>query len=210
MKTIFLHGLGQTARDWQAVVNQASLSDTCCPELFSLSEGDITYSHILTGLEKQCENMTEPFCICGLSLGALLALDYTIRHGDKVASLILIGVQYKVPSLVIDLQNLIFRCMPKKAFENMGMSKHDTIRLCHSMRSLDFSSGLNKIVCPVTIICGEKDGANLKASKQLKELLTNSELHIVPEAGHEINQCAPESIAAILNHKKHQAGSPEN
>ena len=52
MKTIFLHGLGQTAHDWQNVINQTSLSDVECPELFSLSEGDITYSSILNGIEK--------------------------------------------------------------------------------------------------------------------------------------------------------------
>ena len=142
--------------------------------------------------------MTEPFRICGLSLGALLSLDYTIRHGDKVDSLILMGVQYRVPTLLIDFQNLIFRCMPKKTFENMGMSKQDTIRLCHSMRSLDFSPRLDKIVCPVTIICGEKDGANIKAAKQLKNLLPQAELHIIPGAGHELTKCKPEAVAAII------------
>lgn len=170
MKTVFLHGLGQTTH----------------------------YSGILTELEKRYANMTEPFRICGLSLGALLSLDYTIRHGDKVDSLILMGVQYRVPTLLIDFQNLIFRCMPKKTFENMGMSKQDTIRLCHSMRSLDFSPRLDKIVCPVTIICGEKDGANIKAAKQLKNLLPQAELHIIPGAGHEINKCKPEAVAAII------------
>ena len=65
----------------------------------------------------------EPLRICGLSLGALLAIDFAIRHEEKVASLVLIGAQYKVPSLLIDFQNLIFRCMPNKAFESMGTIK---------------------------------------------------------------------------------------
>ena len=33
MKTVFLHGLGQTAHDWGEVIDQASLSDYDCPEL---------------------------------------------------------------------------------------------------------------------------------------------------------------------------------
>ena len=170
-----------------------------CPELFSLSEGDITYSSILNGIEKRYNNIAEPFRICGLSLGGILALDYTIRHGDKVSSLILIGVQYKVPSLLIDFQNLVFRCMPKKTFENMNLSKKDIIRLSHSMRSLDFTPRLNELMCPITIICGEKDRANLKAAKQLNELLPQTELHIIPGVGHEINKYAPEAISAIIN-----------
>jgi len=67
------------------------------------------------------------------------------------------------------------------------------------MRSLDFSHKLNEIACAVTIICGEKDNANLKASKQLKALLPQSKLHIIPGAGHEINHSAPETISTIIN-----------
>lgn len=197
MKTIFLHGLGQTAQDWEEVIRQTALSEVDCPELFSLSEGEITYFGIRNVLEKRYADITEPFCICGLSLGALLALDYAIRHNEQVAALVLIGVQYKVPSLLIDFQNLIFRCMPNKTFDDMGMSKNDVIRLAHSMRSLDFRSGLKDIKCPVTILCGEKDRANLKASRQLAELLSQSKLRIVPGAAHELNKCAPEAIADV-------------
>lgn len=56
-----------------------------------------------------------------ISLGAMLALDYAIRHGKQVDSLILIGVQYKSPSALIDFQNILFRCMPQKTFESMGL-----------------------------------------------------------------------------------------
>lgn len=199
MKTVLLHGLGQTAQDWKDVVCQLSTSNVECPELFSSMENEISYSRILANLERQYSDAAEPLYICGLSLGALLALDFTIRHGDKVASLVLIGAQYKVPTLLIDFQNLLFRYMPAKSFYNMGLSKSDTIKLSHSMRSLDFTSQLSKIICPVTVLCGEKDRANLKASKKLNELLSQATLQIVSGAGHEINKDAPEAIAAILN-----------
>ena len=201
MKTVLLHGLGQTAQDWKEVVQQLSISDVDCPELFSSAEDEISYSQILGDLEQRYSEVKEPLRICGLSLGALLAIDFAIRHEEKVASLILIGAQYKVPSLLIDFQNLIFRCMPNKAFESMGLSKSSTIKLAHSMRSLDFTSQLNNIRCPVTILCGKKDTANLKASKRLKELLLKATLHIVPNAGHELNKYAPNTIAEILNNQ---------
>ena len=199
MKTILLHGLGQTEQDWKEVVCQLSSSNVDCPELFSSMENEISYPQILGDLERRYSNAKEPLRICGLSLGALLAIDFAIRHGDKVASLVLIGTQYKVPSLLIDFQNLIFRCMPNKAFESMGLSKSNTIKLAHSMRALDFTAQLSGILCPVHILCGEKDSANLKASKKLNEILPKATLQIVPGAGHEINKDAPEAIAAILN-----------
>lgn len=67
------------------------------------------------------------------------------------------------------------------------------------MRSLDFTPRLNELMCPITIICGEKDRANLKAAKQLNELLPQTELHIIPGVGHEINKYTPEAISAIIN-----------
>lgn len=199
MKIVFLHGLGQKAQDWQAVVDLTLFADVDCPELFSLTNGNFTYSDILAGFEKLYEETDEPFTLCGLSLGAFLALDYTIRHQGKVSSLVLIGAQYKVPTLLIDFQNFIFRFMPRKSFDSMGLSKNDIIKLSHSMRLLNFSHKLNEIACPVTIICGERDNANLKASRQLKVLLPQSKLHIVPGAGHEINKSAPEAISDIIN-----------
>ena len=199
MKTILLHGLGQTAQDWKEVVCQLSSSNVECPELFSSMENEISYPQILGDLERRYSNAKEPLRICGLSLGALLAIDFASRHGDKVASLVLIGTQYKVPSLLINFQNLIFRCMPNKAFESMGLSKSNTIKLAHSMRALDFTAQLSGILCPVNILCGEKDSANLKASKKLKEILPKATWQIVAGAGHEINKDAPEAIAAILN-----------
>ncbi len=199
MKIVFLHGLGQTAKDWQTVVELCAAADADCPELFSLANGNFTYDELLSGLEDRYTNESEPFVLCGLSLGAVLALDYSIRHPDKVSSLILIGAQYKVPTRLIDFQNIIFRLMPGKMFDSTGLSKADTIKLSHSMRALDFSRSLDKITCPVTIICGEKDSANLKASRELKALLPQSRLIIVPGAGHEVNKCAPDAISAVIN-----------
>ena len=201
MKTVLLHGLGQTAQDWKAVVRQLSTSNVDCPELFSATGDEISYARILADLEQWYANTAEPLCICGLSLGALLALDLTIRHGDNVASLVLIAAQYKVPTFLIDFQNLLFRCMPGKSFDSMGLSKSDVIRLSRSMRSLDFTSQLDRVACPVTVLCGGKDGPNLKASKKLSELLPRATLQIVPGAGHEMNKDAPEIIAAVLNKK---------
>ena len=89
--------------------------------------------------------------------------------------------------------------MPSKSFDSIGLSKRDTIQLSHSMRSLDFSHKLGEIVCPVSIVCGEKDNANLKGSRQLKALLPHSELYVIPDAGHEVNKSAPEAVSEVIH-----------
>ena len=98
--------VGTNAQDWKEVVQQLSISDVDCPELFSSTEDEISYLKILGDLEQRYSEVKEPLRICGLSLGALLAIDFAIRHEEKVDSLVLIGAQYKVPSLLIDFKIL--------------------------------------------------------------------------------------------------------
>ncbi len=199
MKTILLHGLGQTPQDWEGVVRQLSTSHVACPPLFSPVESGVCYPQILEKLEAQYAHAHQLLCICGLSLGAMLALDFTMRHRETVAELVLISPQYKSPTPLIDLQNLLFRSMPARCFDGIGLPKEDVIALAHSMRSLDFTPQLHTITCPVTILCGANDLANVGAAKRLSKRLARATLHIVPGAGHELNRCAPEVIAATLN-----------
>lgn len=197
MKTVFLHGLGQTPRDWDAVLSHLPALDADCPALFT--QGDMTYPRILAEFETRYADTAEPFRLCGLSLGAVLALDYTIRHPEQVSSLIWIAGQLRSPKLLVDVQNLLFRCMSKKMFQDMGISKADAIRLTHSMRGLDLTPGLARVTCPVTVLCGERDRANQKAARKLAALLPQAELHIIPGAGHEVNRDAPGVIVQLLN-----------
>jgi pimeloyl-ACP methyl ester carboxylesterase len=196
MKLIFLHGLGQRAHDWQPVVNCIPGNNVDCPELFLLPSGEKTYPHILAALEKRYVEERELLLLCGLSLGAVLALDYTIRHGDKVAGLVLIAPQYKVPGWLIRLQNWMFRCMPETAFTDIGMTRAEVIALCGSMQTIDFTAQLYRISCPVKLLCGGRDLANKAACRKLQKLLPQAELEFMPGIGHEMNREAPQAVAA--------------
>ena len=201
MKAVLLHGLGQTARDWRAVTRRLPDLDAECPELFSLAQDGAGYPELLAGLERRYAASAEPLCLCGLSLGAMLAIDFAVRHRECAASLILIGAQVRVPARLVDFQNFVFRCMPKKAFASMGLSKEGAIRLARSMRSLDFRAELGGLACPATVVCGERDRANRGAAEELRRRLPNAELRIIPGAGHEVNRDAPEALAALLREK---------
>lgn len=198
MKHIFLHGLGQNANSWKDVITSLPLKGIDAPELFHLSDDELTYPSLYNGLENYLEAIKEPFTLCGLSLGSVLALDYAIHHADRISSLILIAPQYKAPTHLIDLQNLIFFLMPKRSFSSLGMAKEDIIALTKSMRKLDFSAELDKLSCRTTIVCGEKDKANRRQAEKLSQLLPSSRLIIVPGAGHELNTEAPDKLSGII------------
>lgn len=196
MKIVFLHGLGQRAADWDRVASP--FPNTDCPELFEIAGEKLNYSAVLSSLEERYEYEKEPLCLCGLSLGGMLALDYALRHGDRVAAMVLLGARDRTPRLLMDIQDLLFRCMSDKAFASMGMKKEQVRDLTRSMKNLDFTDRLSTIHCPVTVACGEKDHPNLAAARRLAKYLPNARLYVVPHAGHELNADAPDTVAEIV------------
>ena len=65
----------------------------------------------------------EKIDLCGLSLGGVLSLNYAIEYPHKINSLVLIAPQYKMPVNLLKVQNLLFRFMPKAAFQSTGFEK---------------------------------------------------------------------------------------
>ena len=196
MKTVFLHGLGQTAASWSAVA-QLTGSAYACPELFASGRSD--YRELIGALEVRLAAEEAPLRLCGLSLGAVLALDLALRQPEKVGELVLIGGQYKMPRFLLKIRDIMFRFMPERAFSGGGLSKRETIELTRSMRDIDFSSDLPSVQCRTAVLCGENDKANIRAAREMSAAIPNAELHIIAGSGHEVNIDAPAAIAEIIN-----------
>lgn len=96
------------------------------------------------------------------------------------------------------LQNIVFRFMPDSGFKGIGFTKRDFIKLCKSMMELDFTDELHKITCPVLVVCGENDTANMKASVKMADILQDADMQTVKGAAHEVNAQAPEALSQIL------------
>lgn len=201
MGKVFVHGLGQTPRSWNAVlpfIDEAEGS-VCLNLVEGVKNQNVSYKNLYKAFSELCDKFEEPIDLCGLSLGGVLALNYAIERPEKVKSLVLIATPYKMPKMLLKLQNICFRFMPKSMFQQMGFEKKDYIGLCKSMMELDFTDGLDNISCQVMIACGEKDNANKKVSKELATLLKNARLEIVSGAGHEVNVEAPDKLGKLLD-----------
>lgn len=196
-----LHGLGQSAASWDNTVKyMGRAEDIRCPDLSKWVEsGSVCYANLYEGLEQYCAQIEGPLNLCGLSLGGILALQYGIEHPDRVNSLVLIGTQYTMPKGLLKFQNVLFHLMPKRSFEDIGFQKADFINLCKSMLELDFTAKIGRIHCPALVICGEKDRANKAASLQIKNQIPDAELLLIPGAGHEVNQDAPEELGKAID-----------
>ena len=197
MKYLYLHGLGQTSANWDNVIRETEVAD----DSISLSLNAMkhaTYDELYSALIDEC-NKYDDIALCGLSLGAVLALNYALDNPNKVKRLVLIAPQYKMPKFLLKLQNLMFKFIPASSFDSIGFKKEDFISLCASMAKLDFSHSLDNISCPVLAVCGEKDNVNKKASKELVNHLKDANYLELLNTGHQANIESYKKLALNLN-----------
>lgn len=71
MSYVFLHGLGQNAQAWDKV--QSHFPGATCPDLAQCPD----YPSLYQTLSAQLQCVPNPLYLCGLSLGGVLALDFT-------------------------------------------------------------------------------------------------------------------------------------
>ena len=202
MVNILVHGLGQTEKSWDKIIEELDKSNIKAenPNLFELAKNyEINYENIYRTFCDYCNSFKEKINLCGLSLGGILSIDYAIEYSEKVNSIILVGTPYEISKKMFKLQNLIFRFMPKSTFENMGIKKNDFINLTNSMADLDIKSKVDNIKCQALILCGEKDNVNMESAKQLNRNIKASKLEIIKNAGHEVNTENPKELASIIS-----------
>lgn len=201
MKLILIHGSGHKAKSWDKMISyMENKKDILTPDLSIILNGkEVSYSNLYSQFREYCNKIDGKINLCGLSLGGILALNYSLDFPGKVNLLILIGTPYKVPRVMFRIQNIIFKFLPKSLFENMAFNKRDTFILGSSMKNLDFSNRVKDIQCPTLIICGEKDSANIKSAYYLSENIKNSQLKIVEGAGHILNEEKPRELSLLIN-----------
>ena len=204
MKYIFIHGIGQDSSVWNETVSSIKKPNQIeMPDLFALINGkDSTYDNLYRAFSDYCGTFSEPLNLCGLSPGGVLALNYAIDNPDKMQSLVLIGTQYKMPRLMLKIQNIIFKIMPQSVFKKNGFEKEEFLKiflaLTGTMLDLDFSENLKEISCRTLIICGDKDTANKKSAQYLSRNIPNAEYQILKNTGHEVNVNSPKELAEAL------------
>lgn len=198
---ILVHGSGHKATSWTETISyMPNDEDIMCPYLSSIIEGkEASYENLYSAFVKYCNKIDGQIHLCGLSLGGILALNYSLDFPKKVKTLVLIGTPHKIPKVTFGFQNIIFRFLPKSIFETMAFDKKDTFALGNTMKNVDFSGKVNNIECPTLIICGKKDSANMKPAYYLSQNIKNAELKVIENTGHVVNEENPKALAKILN-----------
>jgi 3-oxoadipate enol-lactonase len=216
---VLLHGFGMGHRMWQpqwATFNAHfhllapdlpgfAGSAACGP--FSMTRAT---SAIIELVQTHCR---QPVHLCGLSLGAMVALQVALEAPEMVASLLLSGAQVQPPSLLLGAQRLLMSFLPEKnllaSFSDFVPQGYEDLRtaaredgqrlgkqgLLHILREVgrtSFHRELGNIRVPTLVLCGKKDRWNLKAAQDLARGVPGATLCIIPEAGHLWNLQMPD------------------
>lgn len=85
MSYILLHGLGQTSSSWNETIQILNEDwNIFCPDLSDWIIGkQPCYDTLYKAFEKYCEQFDDTLCLVGLSLGGILAMQYSMSNTVK-------------------------------------------------------------------------------------------------------------------------------
>ncbi|WP_454115000.1 alpha/beta fold hydrolase [Microbacterium lacticum] len=202
---VFLHGMGERADAWDA--QRAALPsgfDSLAVDVFGSGNGsdgadefslDGAAAAVLRQIERHGADKVH---LCGLSLGAMIALQFALDHPERVRSLTLAAGQVKPPRALMAVQGAVFRLLPAKVLEKQGARKDVMLSVMRAVSRADFSGRLDAVSSPALVLCGEKDRPNMPAARALAAGIRGAELRIIPGAGHQSHIQTPEAFATLL------------
>lgn len=203
-QVVFLHGLGAGPDSWDAEL--AALPDGfagAAPHITGLSDdGDELFTfedasaEVVDALDRRGIGRAH---LCGLSIGAMLALWTALEYPERVASLVLSGGQVCPPRAALALQTAVFRVLPERLVVPGGMDKHRFLAALREVARVDFRGRLAEVGVPALVMCGSRDVANLPAARAMAEGLPHARVRIVPGGWHELNVGRPADFAAALH-----------
>lgn len=200
---VLLHGLGQTPQAWQDQVT-------------ALPEGLRAAAPWLLGLKP---NADDPFSLsdasravgselikhgaqkahlCGLSVGAMVALQFAADAPEQVDRLVLCGAQVRPPKSVLWLQRQLIKATPAARLAQQGVRKDKVQQVMQIIADADFTDRLDQVGTPTLVLCGERDRANLPASRLIADRIPGAELVLIPGAGQAPNTERPDEFNAAL------------
>ena len=183
---VLLHGLGTKPEDWRPQVE--ALGDR--PVLTPALDFDTGFTFEREASRLWNELPAESLDLCGLSLGALVALRMALDRPERVRRLVLCAGFSGLP--------LRYRILQRAVGTIAGATRPELRAVFREGRRFDVSGELGRLSMPVVVLVGERDRPNRSLSKALAAALPDARFELVPGAGHAANVDAPEAFTAAL------------
>ncbi len=200
---VFLHGLGAGPASWDHQIDRlpagfAGWAPTI-PGLSDLGTDPFTLDGAVASV---CEDVDErglrAVHLCGLSLGAMVALRMAILHPERVQSLTLSGGQARPPRWIMQLQQRVFAALPARVVGGDDRTKAALLQVMAEVSGVDMRPDLASVQAPTRVVCGRGDWPNRPAARMLARSLPQAEARLLT-GGHELNTERPGAFSAVLN-----------
>ena len=198
---VLLHGLGTGPSGWRPQLE--AFPNAVAPRL--------------EDAEETLERTDAPFDLCGLSLGALVALRYASEHPGRVRRLVVCAGIAQLPWYFRGLQYGIagvVRVLPSARVRKglvSGLPEEHRATALEEIAHVDAAAASRTLrtaarfrlewlpPMPTLVLCGERDRVNVKLSRRLAESLPDARFEIVPDARHVANLDNPEAFTRLLH-----------
>ncbi|HEY3686448.1 MAG TPA: alpha/beta fold hydrolase [Streptosporangiaceae bacterium] len=224
MTTIaLLHALGLSHRMWERqVADLKGRYRILAPDLpgHGGSPGPFTLARAIETVVTALRAEDEPVHLCGLSLGATVAIPAALAAPDRVRSLVLSGAIAHAPRFVMGVQRIATTAAPwsttlsgtrrlyarygdevaRTAVDDMRTAGKQTLREANREMSLiDLRPRLREIRRPTLVLCGGDDRANFGNALAVARGIQGAQLQVIPDAGHLWSLEFPETFTRTLS-----------
>jgi len=221
---VMVHGAGGSSATW--FMQLKSLSDHFHVIAIDLNghggtpdrmAEDVTRSYLedIHGVVKQHERPV----LCGHSMGGALIQLYALEKPESLSGLVLVstGARLKVNPLIFDLLDNNFEgyveaisdfMFHEETADDVREASKAEVRKCPASiirrdfelcNMFDIMQELSDIKLPTLVIVGESDVMTpLKYSNYLADNIPNSQIHVIPRAGHGVMMEQPKEFCSVL------------
>jgi len=196
---VFLHGMGQSPQSWQdQVVALPTGTRAVAPWVYGMRPGRNDTFTLVAAADDVARTLdlqgVERAVVCGVSLGSRIALEFAVRHADRVDSVIAAGPPARLPWVARASQRLATRLIPRSVYANQGIDKSKVVAAGGEVGRIAAYADVERVAVRVLLLAGSKDPGGVATARQLGERIDRSVVQVIDGAGHLVNAEAPEDF----------------
>jgi 3-oxoadipate enol-lactonase len=198
---ILLHAAGRGGRSWRGLTPLLTDAFTVLtPDLpgFNDAPGPFTMAAAVDAIAELADACPPPVRLCGLSLGASVALAVAAAHPD-VADRVVASAP-TIDGARHPRVTAAYRRAPGWAVRRLTdlPDRAAWLSLVDEIAVLDLVDDLRRIAARTLVLCGSRDRANLAEARLAGQTIPNGTFYLVPHVGHTWPVTQPKLFAPVI------------